>query len=123
MATSTYSPAQLESYLNHISFPTLKYPQISTTAAKTAKGLEYLSILQKHHLATVPFENLSLHYSSEKILYLGNDDLFEKIVVKKRGGYCMENNQFFVTVLKGLGYEVVSVGARVFGADGLMGGW
>lgn len=123
MSSPRYTPSQIETYLNHISFPQPEYPRITPQVAKTKAGLEYLSVLQRYHLAAVTFENLSLHYSQEKLLSLNDDDLFDKIVNKKRGGYCMENNQFFGTVLRSLGYEVVSTGARVCGPDGGLGGW
>lgn len=57
------------------------------------------------------------------MISLEPDDLYEKIVVKKRGGYCMEVNCFFGIVLRSLGFEVYSSGGRVSrGADGLPGG-
>lgn len=64
-------------------------------------------------MATVPFENLALHYSPHHSITLDPDFLFDKIVERKRGGYCMENNCFFGTVLRTLGFTVVSIGARV----------
>lgn len=53
--------------------------------------------------------------------------LFEKIVggaggKGRRGGYCMENNTFFGTVLRSLGFDVYAVGARVRGEKG-WNGW
>jgi len=123
MSTSTYTPTQIETYLDHISFPKHKYPQPTPQTVKNKAGLEYLSALQRYHLATVPFENLSLHYSQEKTLSLENEDLYQKIVGRKRGGYCMENNQFFATVLRSLQFEAVSTGARVNGPDGSLGEW
>lgn len=48
--------------------------------------------------------------------------LFEKFVGegRGRGGYCMENNSFLGTVLRSMGFGVVSVGARI--CDGVNGG-
>jgi len=71
----------------------------------------------------VPFENLSLHYSKLPGISLDTEDLFEKIVERRRGGYCMEVNCFFATVLDTLGYEVVPTGARVLNPSGEYGGW
>jgi len=67
-------------------------------------------------MATVPFENLALHYSTHHSITLDPECLFEKVVGRGRGGYCMENNCFFGTVLRTLGYAMVSVGARVSNA-------
>ena len=86
-------------------------------------SLIILRSLQQHQLAHVPFENLSLHYSLDKVLDLDPDALYEKIVTKGRGGYCMENNCFFATILRSIGYKVYSVGARVHEGDGAYTAW
>lgn len=64
-------------------------------------------------MARVPFENLALHYSTYHSLILEVDFLFDKMVTRGKGGYCMENNRFFATILRTLGYTVLSGGARV----------
>lgn len=69
-------------------------------------------------MARVPFENLALHYSTHHSVLLDLDFLFEKMVTRGMGGYCMENNRFFATILRTLGYTVLSGGARVSNAVG-----
>lgn len=69
-------------------------------------------------MARVPFENLALHYSTHHNVILDLDFLFEKMVTRGMGGYCMENNRFFATILRTLGYTVLSGGARVSNAVG-----
>lgn len=95
---------QLTEYFNHIRCP---------APASKEPSLQFLTTLQKYHLARVPFENLSLHYSKHHLLSLDQDDLYSKIVHRGMGGYCMENNAFFGTVLRSLGFAVFSTGARV----------
>jgi N-hydroxyarylamine O-acetyltransferase len=73
--------------------------------------LEKLQTLQKAHLHTVPFENLSIH-SGEQI-QLDPEWLFDKIVVRRRGGFCYELNGLFTELLKALGYSVTRMAARV----------
>jgi arylamine N-acetyltransferase len=114
MTTPAYTQAQIEQYLTYISFPTDQKPLLEPSQTRTSAGLDYLSILQKHQLCTTPFENVSLHYSQTKLLSLDPDDLFQKIVVNKRGGYCMEVNHFFGCMLKSMGFDVVSTGGRVY---------
>lgn len=77
--------------------------------------LRYLDKLIRHQLCNVPFENLDLHYSTVKGVSLDPDHVFHKVVERRagRGGYCMQNNSFFATVLRSLGFEVYSAGARV----------
>jgi arylamine N-acetyltransferase len=119
-----YKREQIDTYLSYISFPVTKYKTITAESARTEEGLFYLSALQKYQLSHVPFENLLLHYSKEHFVSLDKDDLFEKVVASRngRGGYCMENNTFFRTVLKTLGFEVIPTGARVLLSGG-SGGW
>lgn len=75
----------------------------------------FLEVLQRHHLAAVPFENLSLHYSVHRSISIDTQGVFNKIAQpgSGRGGYCMENNTLFGAVLQSLGYSVTSVGGRV----------
>ena len=73
----------------------------------------WLKELQKRHLARVPFESLSLHYSKHRLLSLNQQDLFQKIVIRGMGGYCMENNAFFGAMLRSLGFTVFNASGRV----------
>lgn len=75
---------------------------------------ETLRQLQVAHLMAVPFENLSIH-SAEPIV-LNDDALFEKIVSKRRGGFCYELNGLFAALLRSLGFNVEMLSAGV--ADG-----
>ena len=67
--------------------------------------------LQVAHLLAVPFENLSIH-AGEPII-LENSALFEKIVARRRGGFCYELNGLFASLLSALGFEVVMLSAEV----------
>ncbi|KAH6877193.1 hypothetical protein B0T10DRAFT_520734 [Thelonectria olida] len=107
------SQNQIDQYLNHIGFPQHLHPD---------DPLQLLAELQKRQLEIVPFENFALHYSRTKVLSLDLDDLFKKVVVRGRGGYCMENNNFFGAVLRGLGFESTYVVGRVK-CPGKKGAW
>jgi N-acetyltransferase len=122
-----YTSEQISCYLTHVGLHTNNpeggYPLSLTDGPpemRNAAKLDFLKKLMKRQLATVPFENLSLHYSTHKTVTLDPQKVFQKIVGSNcgkgeggRGGYCMENNVFFGTVLRSLGYEVYSVGAKV----------
>ncbi|XP_072545387.1 arylamine N-acetyltransferase, pineal gland isozyme NAT-10-like [Salminus brasiliensis] len=73
--------------------------------------LETLRCLHLNHLLTVPFENLSVHTGERVCLDLPL--LYEKIVSKRRGGFCYENNGLFSWLLSQLGYEVHILSAQV----------
>lgn len=120
---STYTSNQIDKYLARISFPTQDLPKIKPADAQNEVGMAYLTQLQIYQLVNVPFENLALHYSDPVGISLNKDHLFDKIVKRRRGGYCMELNYLFATVLRTLGYEVISTGARVYSPEGQLGGW
>src|SRR6267142_5206908 len=82
----------------------------------SAPGAETLRLLQVAHLRTVPFENLSIH-SGEPIV-LDDEALFEKIVRRRRGGFCYELNGLFAALLRALGFEVAMLSAEVANAEG-----
>ncbi|KAL2016786.1 hypothetical protein VTK56DRAFT_2999 [Thermocarpiscus australiensis] len=103
----TYTDEQLARYLQHIGYRR----NARLHAAEDPLGC--LTTLQRLHMARVPFESLSLHYSAHRVLSLDPEDLFDKIVGKGRGGYCMEVNGFFAAVLRSLGYTLYSAGGRV----------
>jgi hypothetical protein len=96
---------------------------------EATKALNFLSLLQRHHLAAIPFENLSLHYSKWKGVGIKKEEVWQKMIGdgRGRGGYCMENNRLFGAVLKSLGFEVYALGARVYNQtmpqDGGFNGW
>jgi len=75
--------------------------------------------LQVAHLLTVPFENLSIH-AGEPIV-LDDNALFEKIVRRRRGGFCYEANGLFAALLRALGFSVKMLSARVANAVGEFG--
>lgn len=72
---------------------------------------ETLRALQVAHLQTVPFENLSIH--SAQPIVLDEDALFDKVVTRRRGGFCYELNGLFSTLLRALGFEVDRLSAGV----------
>ena len=77
----------------------------------TTPTLETLRQIHVSHLATVPFENLSVR-SGEPIV-LEAERLFEKIVVRRRGGFCYELNGLFAALLEALGFRVSRLAGRV----------
>lgn len=113
MAPETYNADQIQAYYARIKLPT-EYRKITTISSLgPEEALSHLKIVQKYTLVALHFENLSLHYGSTGIS-LDPDDLYAKIVKSGfRGGYCMELNYIFATVLRSLGYTVYTAGARV----------
>ncbi|KAF4406762.1 MULTISPECIES: arylamine N-acetyltransferase [Streptomyces] len=77
-----------------------------------------LRALHRAHVLSVPFENVESLLGSAPSLALA--DLERKLVGSRRGGYCFEHNTLFAAALRGFGFEVTGLGARVRlgGGDG-----
>jgi N-hydroxyarylamine O-acetyltransferase len=75
--------------------------------------------LHRAHQTAVPFENLSI-YLAEPIS-LEEGDLLDKIVTRRRGGFCYELNGAFALLLEALGARVTRAAARTAGRDGRLG--
>jgi N-hydroxyarylamine O-acetyltransferase len=71
---------------------------------------DVLSDLQDCHLHTVPYENLDILRGVP--LSLDIPALLDKIVVRRRGGFCFELNALFGWLLGELGFPVTSLFAR-----------
>jgi N-hydroxyarylamine O-acetyltransferase len=96
----------LAAYLERIGVP---HPATADAAT--------LRTLHRAHQMTVPFENLSIHMAEPISLEPG--DVLDKIVTRRRGGFCYELNGAFALLLEALGAEVTRVAARVHGDGGL----
>ena len=118
-----YSIAQLKAYFSYIALPPviLASPLLSNPVlARTADyGLPFLSALMRHHMVKIPYENLALHYSllhhgSPRDETLDLEEIFELIINggMGRGGQCLQMNLLFGTVLRSLGFNIMSTGAR-----------
>lgn len=76
---------------------------------------ETLFRLHRAHLFAVPFENLDIHVP--RPIVLRPESLREKIIERRRGGFCFEQNGLFHDVLSGLGFKVRRVEANVYSAE------
>jgi N-hydroxyarylamine O-acetyltransferase len=80
---------------------------------------EDLRRLQVAHLLAVPFENLSIHWGEP--IVLNEAALFDKIVTRRRGGFCFELNGLFAALLRELGFQVELLSASVADKEGRFG--
>ena len=93
---------QVKKYLKRIK---MSYPLEAT--------LENLHKLQLNHLKYIPYENLSILYGEP--ISLDGQDLYKKIIVNERGGFCFETNALYQWLLKAIGYQVTSYHTRLIG--------
>jgi N-hydroxyarylamine O-acetyltransferase len=77
---------------------------------------EVLRHLHRQHLFTVPFENLDIPLGAP--IELDVERFFDKIVRRRRGGFCYELNGLFGALLLELGFTVHMLSARVRREDG-----
>ncbi|EHY53767.1 hypothetical protein ABEF92_006511 [Exophiala dermatitidis] len=114
----TYTGDQLAAYVACIA-PDPTYTLATLQSEIKADPLGALSRLQIRQMGFNSWGNVALHYSWHRIITLDSEALFHKIVERKLGGYCMENNAFFATILRSLGYQLYVTGARIsFAVDG-----
>ncbi|WP_168118956.1 arylamine N-acetyltransferase [Paenibacillus sp. HB172176] len=99
MKSNETNDAHVSAYLERISFQGT--PDLSA---------DTLFKLQECHLHAVPYENLDILRGVP--LSLDTEALLEKIVYRKRGGYCFELNALFGWLLRELGFKVSDHVAR-----------
>jgi N-hydroxyarylamine O-acetyltransferase len=72
---------------------------------------ETLRGLHRAHLESVPFENLDIH--AARPIVLDAEHLFDKVMRRRRGGFCYELNGLFALLLGELGFRVTLLAAGV----------
>jgi N-hydroxyarylamine O-acetyltransferase len=78
---------------------------------------ETLRALQRAHLDAIPFENLDIQMGGQ--VRLDPETLQAKMVRRRRGGYCFEQNALFAMALGAIGFTPLRCEARVRqGAEG-----
>nr|MDD6336727.1 arylamine N-acetyltransferase [bacterium] len=93
-------PLSVDAYLRRIGYTGPLEPTI-----------EVLNNLQYAHLHTVPYENMDIMDGTP--LSLEIPDLYDKIVLRRRGGFCFELNRLYGWLLGQLGFEVHDHFARM----------
>ena len=96
---------RIEDYLERIGYRGGREPTAANLAA-----------LAKAHRLAVPYETLDLWRGRH--VELSEESVFEKIVTRRRGGYCYELNGLFAALLRALGYNVREYFGRWLLGDG-----
>ncbi len=78
---------------------------------RASPSLPYLTEIARRHLATFSFASIGPRLGEDLPLDLAS--LHDRIVVRKRGGYCFEQNGLAYDVLEELGFDVMLVMGRV----------
>lgn len=79
-----------------------------------AENCDYQTLKEifKQHIKTVPFESMSVQCG--EVIDLAIEVIYNKIVRKRRGGWCCEQNHLLFWVLKTMGYDVTMHGGSVY---------
>lgn len=102
MYEDLYAPLpDVKKYLNRIG--------IDEKIEPTRENLDRLIFANLTH---IPFENLD-ECIDKTCPNLGITELFDKIVIRQRGGYCFELNALFYSFLDAMGYKVYPVACRI----------
>jgi N-hydroxyarylamine O-acetyltransferase len=96
-----------------------RYLERINYSGSTAPTLDTLRAVHLAHMRAVPFENLDIPRGWR--IDLDESKLFDKIVTRRRGGFCYELNGLFAALLSSLGFGVDMLAARVPSADGSLG--
>lgn len=98
------SQAQLDAYFQRIGY-----------TGKPDRTSQTLAAIQQAHMDHIPYENLDILKGIPLSLEEGH--LFDKMVVRRRGGYCFEQNGLLHAALKGLGFSVTQFCGRFIDGD------
>ncbi|KAM8799317.1 arylamine N-acetyltransferase, liver isozyme-like [Eudromia elegans] len=88
------------------------FSRISYDGSPKDADLETLTVIFQHHIQAIPFENLSMHCGES--IYLDLERTYNKIVRKRRGGWCLENNYLLFWALQRIGYDVCVLGGSSY---------
>ena len=82
---------------------------------RPACDLDGLAAVQRAHRLAIPFENLDIRLG--RGIAIDSASVFAKLVTRRRGGYCFEQNRLFCDALTALGFAVRPLLARVWFAN------
>lgn len=91
---------QLSAYLDRIGF-----------AGAPRADAETLRALHRAHLLAIPYENFDVQLG--RPVTIAADAAFEKLVTRRRGGWCYEMNGLFAAALEEIGFSVTRLAGAV----------
>jgi N-hydroxyarylamine O-acetyltransferase len=76
-----------------------------------APTLETVTALMRAHIGHIPFENLDVLLG--RGVRIDVDSVYDKLVERRRGGYCFEHSTLFRAALEHIGFQPAAHAARV----------
>lgn len=90
----------IDEYLNRIDYKQPVRPDVET-----------LFGIHRAHIQSIPYENLDIQLGRENVL--SETAFYDKLIRKRRGGWCYEMNGLITQVLGRIGFRIVRVGGAV----------
>ncbi|XP_004707626.1 arylamine N-acetyltransferase 1 [Echinops telfairi] len=88
------------------------FERIGYVNSRRELDLETLTDILQHQIQVIPFENLNIHCG--EAMELGLEAIFDQIVRRKRGGWCLQVNHLLYWVLTTMGFEATMLGGYVY---------
>ncbi|XP_020042076.1 arylamine N-acetyltransferase 2 isoform X2 [Castor canadensis] len=74
--------------------------------------LETLTDILQCQIRAIPFENLNIHCGAS--MDIGLEDIFDQVVKRRRGGWCLQVNHLLYWALTTMGFETTMLGGYVY---------
>ena len=101
----------MDRIMNQQQFDQAAYLRRIKYDGETEPTVDTLKALHHAQLYTIPFENFDIQLGRD--INLNTETIFEKLVHKRRGGYCFELNGIFLMALKSMRFDVRALLGRV----------
>lgn len=88
------------------------FERIGYKNSRNKLDLETLTDILQHQIRAVPFENLNIHCGGSMELDL--ETIFDHIVRRKRGGWCLQVNHLLYWALTTMGFQTTMLGGYVY---------
>ncbi|XP_032774715.1 arylamine N-acetyltransferase 2 [Rattus rattus] len=88
------------------------FERIGYRSSRNKLDLEELTKILQHQIRAIPFENLNIHCGESMELNL--EVVFDQVVRKKRGGWCLQVNHLLYWALTNMGFETTMLGGYVY---------
>ncbi|KAJ1066667.1 hypothetical protein CapIbe_021550 [Capra ibex] len=88
------------------------FERIGYKNSRDKLDLETLADILQHQVQAIPFENLNIHCGEAMELDL--EAIFDQIVRRNRGGWCLQVNHLLYWALTTIGFETTMLGGYVY---------
>ncbi|KAM5174885.1 arylamine N-acetyltransferase 2 [Callospermophilus lateralis] len=88
------------------------FERIGYKNSRNKLDLETLTDILQHQIRAIPFENLNIHCGESMELDL--ETIFDQVVRRKRGGWCLQVNHLLYWALTTMGFQTTMLGGYVY---------